>query len=236
MIQWLHAVQQRLQRFLFKRLLYDPRDFYIQGHVGVIKRYSEIYPNTKLRGEVYRYYDLGHNLVLNRGRHMSAGLWAGSDGTPPSFPSTQGFNELNGPNFGWVVRGMALGEGTTPEADDDDALETPHVNPNIGVAPGTEYHELDSVTFEPWSTPSPSTSVIFTKTFGINEPLGAGVTADVYEFGLYTAAPDPGGAAGPPETNPPGPPGGPFLVARKTHGLITKSPNFTLQVNWTIEF
>jgi len=162
---------------------------------------------------------------------MSAGLWAGSDGPPPTFSGIQGYNELSGPQEGWVVRGISLGSGSTPEADTDESLETPHINTALGTGGGTDYHEIDAVDFQAY----PSTKVIFTRTFGVAEP--AATSLDVYEFGLWTAAPDPGILLDKPyATTPPGPSGGPFLVARKTHGLITKSPNFTLQMNWTIEF
>jgi hypothetical protein len=217
-------IRQRLQQFLARILgsLDQPlkSPLAVKGNVDIILRYSDLYPNSKLRGEVHRFYRLGHNLVVLRGRWMSAGLWAGGSDAG-LFTDNRGLNELGGPNNGWVIRGMGVGEGDTPEADADTALETPITNPVLG----TYYHELSSISY----TAYPNTEVVFGRVFAANEPTA---NASIREFGLYTAAP----IGFPVTTDPPGPVGGPYLIARKTHGLITKTSDFTMEVLWTIEF
>lgn len=192
-----------------------------RGTVDLVFRYSPLYPNTKLRGSVCRYVELGSNLVVARGRYMSAGLWAGGSNAG-IFTDNRGLSEATAPNPGWVVRGMAVGEDDTAEADDDTELGTPITNPSSG----THYHAIDLITY----TAYPNTEVVFGRTFAPTEPTAT--DALIQEFGLYTAAP----AGFAVSTDPAGPSGGPYLVARKTHGLITKTADFTMQVLWTIEF
>lgn len=213
------ASQAVLSRYLQQfQLRGKPR---ARGSVSVVLRYSDLYPNTKLRGEVHDYIELGSNLVVTQGRYMSAGLWAGGSNAG-LFTANRGLNEATGPNNGWVIRGMAVGEDDTAEADGDTALGSPITNPVLG----SYYHPIDQIEF----TAHPNTTVIFGRTFAPTEPTAA--DALIKEFGLYTAAP----AGFPVTTDPVGPTGGPFLVARKTHGLITKTADFTMQLLWTIEF
>lgn len=209
---------RRAARCLFSEEEHLRSGLRAKGSVEVIMRYSELYPNSKLRGEVAKYYELGSNLVVLRGRFMSAGLWAGAGDPGTIFTDNKGLNEETGPNDGWVVRGMAVGDDGTAEADEDTALKS--------VLGGSSwYYPIDLITF----TAYPNTDVIFGRTFAPTEPTA---TANIREFGLYTGAPGPDPVA----TTPPGPTGGPYLVARKTHGLITKTSHFTMQLLWTIEF
>lgn len=197
-----------------------------RSSVSVVKRYSDLHPNSKLRGEVYRCYDLGPNIVVEQGRQMFAGLICGCTAPPVGgFITSMGFNELGGANLGYVIRGMALGDDNTPETDTDTALVSPINNPAIGH----HYHEIDSIDF---SVGAGDTYAEFRRTFSTTEPQAALITIE--EYGLYSASP--GGGAEPPITTPPGPAGGHFMVARKTYGPITKDTNFTLEVRWKIEF
>lgn len=200
-----------------------------RGSVSVVMRYSDLYPNSKLRGEVHKFIELGSNLVVTQGREMSAALWAGGSNAG-LFSANRGYSEATAPNSGWVVRGMALGKDDTAEDDGDTALADAIINPALGTA-GSYYHPIDLITFTP-AVPSDRTKIVFARTFAPTEPTAA--DALIKEFGLYTAAPAsfPDGVV----TDPVGPAGGPFLVARKTHGLITKTADFTMQLLWTIEF
>jgi len=200
----------------------------IVGRVEVVLRYSELYRNSKLCGEVAAHYDLGTNLVVIEGRRIAAGLMLGTVGVAGGL----GYNEASG----YVIRGMGVGTDPTPEADEDSASSPTgglHA-PSPGLVAWDHYYPLTSTSF-PTGVPAGSgTEVIFTRVFAPNEPAASPVA--VREFGLYSAAPAgvcPNILAG---STPLGPPGGPYLIARKTHDTITKDPNFTMTVNWTLEY
>ena len=197
------------------------------GTVSATLRYSELYPNSKLRGEVYRHHDLGHNLVVVEGRRIGAGLLVGQGGVAGSL----GYNE----STGYVLRGMALGEDGTPEADGDCAASPAGglYAPSPGIISWDHYFPLTSITF-PSGTPAGSgTKAYFTRIFAANEP--SATTTNVREFGLYTAAPVSVCPQVPLGSTPVGPAGGPYLFARKTCELITLTPDFTLTLVWAIE-
>ena len=200
----------------------------IAGRVEVILRYSDLHHNSKLRGEVYQYHDLGHNLVVIEGRRIAAGLMVGDAGVGAGL----GYNETKG----YVVRGMGLGTDPTPESDTDSAALPVGglYAPSPGALAWDHYYPLTSTTFLTGAPPGSGTEVVFTRLFDVNEPDVVPVA--VREFGLYSATPAgvcPNVMAG---SVPPGPALGPFLIARKTHATITKDPTFTMTVNWTLEY
>jgi len=204
----------------------------VVGRVEVIMHYSELYRNPKLRGEVAAYHDTGRNLVVIEGRRRAVGLILGSTGIGAGL----GYNDDD--NTAMVVRGMGLGEDQTPEADEDSASIPAgglHA-PSPGNVAWDHYFPLTGASF-PSGVPAESgTAVTFTRVFNTNEPDPLAPTA-VREFGLYTACPGGGKCPqAPAGTTPIGPSGGPYLVARKTHDTITKDPNFTMTVNWTLEY
>jgi hypothetical protein len=203
-------------RFL-RRIAQDV--FTIQGSLDLVMVYSDLHPNHKLRGTVARYYELGSNLVTLNGRRMSAGLTLGTIG-----PAGVGISQ----STGHVIRGMALGSGSNPVLNTDTELQSPILR----AGNNHHYHEIDGAE---WPG-HPSTEVIYIKTFGPLEPRPG--TLNLREFGLYTAAPDPATLIPPPdplvpvETTPPGPSTGFYMVARKVHGLITKTADFSLTLRW----
>jgi hypothetical protein len=224
------SLHERIQKVM-RRFWHEALSFYqhheqlaIHGSVSAIQRYSPLYRNPKLRGEVYRYHELGSNLVVQKGRWMAAGLIAGNRHNGiPLFVTNHGLDEFGGDNPGWVIRGMGLGVGITAETNADTMLETPIINPITG----TYYHPIHSITF----SSVPNTSVIFTRMFDIDEPDDP---APITEYALFTGVP--AGHPSIPVTSPPGPAGGPYMFSRKTAAVINKDNNFTLEVNWEIEF
>lgn len=188
----------------------------ISGRVSILERYSYQHPNVKLRGVPRFQYDLGHNLVLSRGRYIAAGLLLGTSGD-------LGLG-VDGSD-GWVVRGIALGESGQPASLDDTDLFLPFVNPNTGH----HYHVFSSS----FRAPFPETYITLTRVFGLDEPLPPGEGISVREFGLYTAAPGPS----PPETTPTGPVGGPFLLARLVSDeAFIKTNDLAWEIRWTLQF
>jgi hypothetical protein len=190
-------------------------------------RRSELHPNPKTRGLVSKFLDLGRtpidserilnlgpNLFVEKGRNMAAGLLVGATGGY----AQPGYAEADG----WVIRGMALGNNGEPESDGDTALGGAWTNAALSPE---YYHPIDPVSGIEFDPVASNTKVTFIRTFTSGEPQNASL--DIREYGLYTANHD--GTV-------PTLAGGPFLVARKTHGLITKTTDFTMTVKWTIEY
>lgn len=192
-----------------------------EGYVDATLRYSSLYPNPKLRGEVARHYDLGKNLFLEQGRNTVAGLLLGALGPGGAI---DGYNEATG----YVVRGIGLGTSDQSADDADTGLVSP-----IPDATGAHYFALDTFALES------TTYAVFQKTFSPSEP--SAVPVQIKEAVLYLGVPS--GLAGYPATTPDGPagPGGtPVAVARKvidsSLSHIPKSLDFTLTLRWRIKF